>query len=108
MGQTNKVLRLRLEGRSNMKTIQEIATAAGCDYQSVYRVILNNKLTPISYEDKFRMYGQSQIDFIFKILYFERKMTFITFESKLNDPNFDTPELYSRENFISAGHIIRK
>jgi hypothetical protein len=91
-----------------MKTTQQIAKATGCTYDAVYRAVLNNKLTPVSYEDKFRMYGQSQIDFIFKILYFGRKMNFITYESKLNDPNFDCPELYSRENFISAGNIIKK
>jgi hypothetical protein len=91
-----------------MKSITQIAQAAGCTYDAVHRVILNNKLTPVSYEDKFRMYHQTQIDFIFKILYFERKMTFITLESKMNDPNFDTPELYSREEFISKGYIVSK
>lgn len=67
-----------------MKTISQIAKESGCTYDSVYRVILNNNLVPVSYTEKNRFYAKIQIDFIFKILYFEMKCNLITLESSMN------------------------
>jgi hypothetical protein len=80
-----------------MKSISQIAQAAGCTYHQVEDIIKKEKLISSAHYGQLRKYNQEAIDKIFTILYFERKMNFITLESKMNDPNFDCPEVYSRE-----------
>ena len=67
-----------------MKTISEMAVECGCTYHSVYAVILDLRLTPIDYSGKERYYHRSQIDLIYKTLYFKRKCDILTIESKMN------------------------
>lgn len=72
-----------------MKTISDMAKAAGVNYRQVYDVVLSNKITPVGYDGTKKLYCKLQEDFIYKILYFCRFTNFITFESKINNPNFE-------------------
>lgn len=67
-----------------MKTVTEIARAAGVTYRNVYDVIKENNLVPVDYTGGKRFYTKQQEDFIYKTLYFCRLTNFITFESKIN------------------------
>jgi len=87
-----------------MKSISEIAKQAGCLYENVYRVIINNRFTPAGYNGTIKLYAPIQVDFIFKILYFERKIDYVILESSMNK----TVEYYTRESAINLGHITPK
>jgi len=65
-------------------TIAQIANTIGCTFRDVLFVILQTKLTPVIYVENQRMYSKHQIDFIYKLLYFDRKCTFEIIESKIN------------------------
>jgi hypothetical protein len=90
-----------------LKSISQIAKAAGCTYHEVEGIIKKENIISSSHYGQMKKYNQPEIDKIFTILYFERKMNFITLESKMNEPNFDTPEVYSRELAIER-KIIEK
>jgi hypothetical protein len=90
-----------------MKSISQIAKAAGCTYHEVEGIIKKEKLISSSHYGQMKKYKQTEIDKIFTILYFERKMNFITLESKMNDPNFDTPEVYSKDLAYERNMVIK-
>lgn len=91
-----------------MKSISQIATICLLDWEIVYRAIQRLNITPVRTAGRRNYYDKHQQELIFDNLHHCGKLQYLTFESKLNDPNFDCPEVYSRENFIRAGHIIKK
>jgi len=91
---------------NNLRTVSEIASITGTTYEIVIRIIEREGIKPIKI-NPYRL-NENQQDIIFMFLYFEKRCNYLIYPSKLNDPNFDCPEVYSREDFISAGHIIRK
>ena len=74
-----------------MRTLTEMQKETGCRYRDIYRVIIANKLTPVHYENRQRYYADITVNFIYKILYFERKLNIVTIESKMNKPEKQEP-----------------
>jgi hypothetical protein len=89
-----------------LRTISQIATICNVHPDRVRDVMRKEQIIPAA--DKPFRFDIYQQEYIFTILWMENRMEWVTIPSKLNDPNFDTTELYSRENFISCGYIIRK
>ena len=88
------------------RTISELAKICNIGYDDIAAIIAKENIIP--YKSNPYKLNTDQQTIIFMVLHYESRCEYITIPSKLNDPNFDTPESYSRENFISAGHIIRK
>jgi hypothetical protein len=89
-----------------LRTISQIAEAVNLHPDRIRDLIRKEEIIP-TYNKPFR-FDEYQQDYIFRIVYMEQRTNYITLPSKLNDSNFDTSELYSRENFISCGYIIKK
>jgi hypothetical protein len=89
-----------------LMSVAEIAKATNFHPDRISRIIQREKLKPIKTNPL--RFNENQQNIIFTFLYYENRLMYLTFESKLNDSNFDTSELYSRENFISCGYIIKK
>ena len=66
-----------------------MAKECGCTYDDVTSVLKSLNLTPDSYIKTKRYYGQLKEDLIYKTLYFIGKCQMVTFESKINNKNFD-------------------
>ncbi len=89
-----------------LRTISEIAEATNLHPDRIRDLIRKEEIVP-SYIKPFR-YDEYQQDYIFRIIYMEQRTQYLILPSKLNDPNFDKPELYSRKDFIEKGYIIEK
>lgn len=88
------------------RTISEMAKICDISYDDVASIIAKENIIPYK-SNPYRLNNDQQM-IVFMVLHYESRCNYITLPSKLNDPNFDAPEVYSRENFISAGLIIKK
>jgi len=82
MGQTRKVFQFRLESSSIMIKLSQFAKICGVEKTVIKAVISKEKIItrrmPIQHLD------QSQQNIIARALYFEGKIEFLTYESKIN------------------------
>jgi hypothetical protein len=86
-----------------LKTKSQIAHLTCLNWETISRSVLKLNIEPALVKGKTNYYDQYQVDLILDHLWFDGKLEFMIFESKMNVPDF---EIYSRENLISSGTIV--
>jgi hypothetical protein len=89
-----------------LRTINEIAAITGTNKQTILNIIAKENIVPIT--SKPHRLNDDQQTIIFMVLHYESRCEFITLPSKMNNPDFDIPPIYSRLDFIKNGNIIAK
>ncbi len=70
-----------------MKTIRQIAKECGLHYDTVFRTVKSEQITNITGGTKINL-TNTQADHIQQTLHNRGYFTFLTLESKMNNPNF--------------------
>jgi hypothetical protein len=83
-----------------MKTISQFAKVCGVEIHIIRSIMKRDSIIPRTHG--IQSLDKNQQDIIAKILYFEGKIEYLTFESKMNDmaPNYE-----NRNDFIKLGYI---
>jgi hypothetical protein len=83
-----------------MKTISQFAKVCGVEVYIIRIVMKKEGIIPRNHG--LQSLDKNQQDIIAKILYFEGKIEYLTFESKMNNmaPNYE-----NRNDFIKLGYI---
>lgn len=89
---------------NNLRTILEIAKVCNTDYNAISRIIQREDIKPIKLNPL--RFNENQQCIIFTFLYYEKKMEFLTFESKINIP--EIPKVYNHEEFIKNQYKQQK
>jgi hypothetical protein len=84
-----------------LRTIKEVAEICGVEYDKIASIIANENIR-ISWKKPYRL-DEEQQTVIFMVLYYENRLQYLIFESKMNNPDFET---YSRKEMIQKGLII--
>ena len=88
---------------NNLRDISEIAKVCNTDYYAIKRIIQRENIKPIKLNPI--RFNENQQIIIFTFLYYENRMEYLTFESKINDPNFEPTKIYSRLEMIKNGNL---
>jgi hypothetical protein len=83
-----------------MKTISQFAKVCGVEIHIIRSIMKRDSIIPRNHG--IQSLDKNQQDIIARILYFEGKIEYLTFESKMNDvcPNYE-----NRNDFIKLGYI---
>jgi len=91
---------------NNLRDITEIAKLCSTDYYVIQRIIAREKIKPIKINPL--RFNENQQNIIFAFLYYETRMQYLTFESKMNNADFDAPFYSDRLDFIKNGNLTPK
>jgi len=84
-------------------SIPEMAKMCGTDYDHIASIIAKENIK-LSWNKPYRLDEDQQL-VILMVLHYENRYEFVTLPSKMNDPNFDTTEVYSKEIAIKRYHL---
>lgn len=77
-------------------TVTQMAQAADTTTDIIRQIMIKENINPVLRKPiRLNEYEQN---IVFKIIYYEYRQQFITLPSKMNDPDFDSPEVYDRNN----------
>jgi len=85
--------------KTNLRTIQEIAKVCNTDYEGISRIIHREQIKPIKINPL--RFNENQQIIIFTFMYYENRLEYLTFESKMNE----APIYSNREDFIKNGNL---
>ena len=83
-----------------LRSITEIAEICNTDHSSVSRIIRRENIKAIKINPL--RFNESQQEIIFRFLYYEKKLEFITLPSKMNED----PIYSSRLDFLKNGNLL--
>ena len=89
-----------------MLTISQFAKVCGVEIHIIRSIMKRDSIIPRNHG--IQSLDKNQQDIIAKILYFEGKIQYLTFESKMNLLGFNDSPIYSRLDFIKNGNITIK
>lgn len=84
-----------------MKTKAQIAHLTCNNWEVISRAVFKLNIEPALRKGKTNYYDQYQVDLILDHLWFDGKLEFMIFESKINIP----PEVYTRKLAIERKYI---